>query len=105
MEKTVGEMARWGAGSVSRRSPGFRRTGPLVTLSGLAGALTTIVALSVGVVLAVLFAATLAVVTVLAAVLLALTALALRARPERRPVPVRARRQSWIAYSWDRHPR
>ena|SRR5579875_1940548 len=103
METIVGEMARWGANSTSRRS--FRRSGPLVTLSGLAGAFVTLVALAAAAVLAVLFAATLAVVTLLAAVLLGLTALALRARPVRRAIPVKARRQSWTAYSWDRRPR
>jgi len=78
-----------------------------VTLSGLAGALLTILALSAAAVLAVVFAATLAVVMLLATVLLALTALAFRARPARRPVVIEARRSghSWVAYGWDQKPR
>jgi hypothetical protein len=64
----------------------------------------TLVALAAGAVLAVVFAATLAVVMLLATVLLGLTVLAIRARPVRRPMVIRARKagRSWVAYGWDR---
>ena len=65
-----------------------------------------ILALSVGVAIAVVFAATLAVIMALATALLALSALAWRMRPRsvsRRAV-IASRRggHAWIAYSWAR---
>ena len=97
----MGEMASWSMSGRSIRRD--RLSWP--TVSGLAGALATIVALGVGAVLTVLFAATLAVVMALATVLLGLSALVWRMRrPEPQGALIQARKvgHQWVAYGWDR---
>jgi hypothetical protein len=87
-------------------SPKTRGGAPL---SILAGAVTAAAAVGVGLVLAVVFAATMAVIALLTTALLGLTGLALRFRRRRRPagVVIEARRvgHGWVAYGWDQPSR
>jgi hypothetical protein len=70
-------------------------------LSRATGGLVGLGAVSAGVILAVVFAATLAVALILGSAALALTALAWRLGA-RRPARIEARGHSWIAYGLER---
>ena len=77
-------------------------------MSGVVGALITVVALMLAVLLAVLFAATLAVVMVLASVLTGLAAVAWRVQRRRSAgamATVGRAGHAWVAYDWDRRRR
>jgi hypothetical protein len=101
-ELLVGDLARLGSASVGLDA-GRRRPSLLLTL---AGAVLSCLALSLGAVVALVFAATLACVLILATLLLGLAALTVRS-PRRLAtqgafptfgLPAHA----WIAYQWDR---
>ena len=105
----MNDIARWTPRGVAVRGrPG--EPGAAHTLrSGMAGAvggLMMILALAVGMAIAVVFAATLAVIMALATALLALSTLAWRVRPRSavsRAVAGSSRRgHAWVAYGWDR---
>ena len=77
-------------------------------LAWLGGLLATLAAVSVGVVLAIFFAATIAVIAVMGAATLGLAALAMRAKRTVRsndPDLIEAQNvggHNWVAYGWDR---
>jgi hypothetical protein len=84
------------------------RRAALDGLAWIGGAVSWVLAATVGAVLALVFAATVVVISLMGAALLALAGVAMRARRPRRtgadPNVIEARHvggHSWIAYGWD----
>ncbi len=92
-------------------SPPQSRSGGLAGLAWIGGAVASVIAAGVAIVLAVFFAATLVVVGLIAAALIVLVAVLLRARRAMRPKDptlIEARHvggHSWVAYGWDQRGR